>query len=196
MFRGAHVVIRPIEAEDQQFIAELNADPAVRANVVGWDFPQSLHQQQRWFASSSESSTHRWLVTDADGERIGLTGLWQVNWHDHNAEVAIKLGGGSNVRGRGLGSDTLKAVMAFAFYEVGLHRLHATILSSNTASIRLFVNHGGFQHEGVSREQVWRHGRYIDLLHVGALREDFDALPDASDYVARITASGTAQSEK
>jgi RimJ/RimL family protein N-acetyltransferase len=87
-------------------------------------------------------------VTDASGDPIGLTGLWQVNWHDHNAEVAIKLGGTATVRGRGLGSDTLKAVMAFAFYEVGLHRLYATILSSNTASIKLFVNHAGFQHEG------------------------------------------------
>lgn len=189
MFRGAHVVIRPIEADDQAFITALNADPAVRANVVGWDFPQSLHQQQRWFADHTESSTHRWLVTAGDGDRIGLTGLWQVNWHDHNAEVAIKLGGTANVRGRGLGSDTLKAVMAFAFYEVGLHRLYATILSSNTASIKLFVNYAGFQHEGVARQQVWRHGRYVDLLHLGALRQDFDALPDAAEYVARITAS-------
>jgi len=43
VFRGAHVVIRPIEADDQAFITALNADPAVPANVVGWDFPQSLH---------------------------------------------------------------------------------------------------------------------------------------------------------
>jgi RimJ/RimL family protein N-acetyltransferase len=189
VFRGAQVVIRPIEADDQAFIIQLNADPIVRANVVGWGFPQSLHEQQRWFDGQNESNTHRWLVTDPDGDRIGLTGLWQVNWHDRNAEVGIKLGGPANVRGRGLGSDTLKAVMAFAFYEVGLHRLSAPILSSNTASIKLFVNHAGFQHEGVARQQVWRHGRYVDLLHLGALRKDFDALPDAAEYVARITTS-------
>jgi RimJ/RimL family protein N-acetyltransferase len=189
MFRGANVVIRPIEVDDQVFISALNADPVVRANVVGWEFPHSRQQQQRWFDGHIESDTHRWLVTDADGDPIGLTGLWHVNWHDHNAEVAIKLGGTPNVRGRGLGSDTLKAVMAFAFYEVGLHRIYATILSINTASVKLFVNHAGFQHEGVAREQVWRHGRYVDLLHLGALRQDFDALPDAAEYVARITAS-------
>lgn len=187
MFRGKQVVIRPIEVEDQQFITELNADPVVRANVVGWGFPQSLHQQQRWFTGGNESDNHRWLVMDGEGKRIGLTGLWQVNWHDHNAEVAIKLGGSANVRGRGLGTDTLKAVMAFAFFDVGLHRLHATILSTNEASIRLFVNQAGFRHEGVSREHVWRHGRYVDLLQLGALREDFEALPDASDYISRIT---------
>ena len=38
MFRGAHVVIRPIEADDQAFITALNTDPAVRANVVSLDF--------------------------------------------------------------------------------------------------------------------------------------------------------------
>lgn len=182
MIQGQHVRLRPMEDADQGFITELNADPAVRANVVGWEFPQSLHTQQRWFANHSESTTRRWMVQDADGQLVGMTGLWDIDWHERNALTGLKLGGPVDVRGRGLGRDVLKTVMAFAFYDVGLHRLYASILTDNIPSIKIFLNHAGFREEGIWRQHVWRHGGYVDLMWVGALREDFDSLPDAALY--------------
>ncbi len=188
MIRGKNVLIRPMEDEDQQFVSELNLDPAVRSNVVGWDFPQSLRHQQAWFrGSSSDESTHRWIVTDTGGLPLGLTGLWGIDWHDRNALTALKLGGPHASRGRGIGRDAIKAVMAFAFYDVGLHRLHSTVIAGNSASTGAYVDHCGWQIEGVLRHQVWRHGGYCDLLAIGVLKDEFDALPDAAEYVALVT---------
>lgn len=186
MINGHNVIIRSIEADDQGFIHELNSDPVVRAKVVGWDWPGSLAQQERWFSSQGPTATHRWLVTNREGGPIGLTGLWDVDWHNRTAMTALKLGGSTPMRGRGYGTDAIMAVMAFAFYDVGLNRLYGAILADNTASTRAYVDKCGWSVEGTARQHVWRHGRYVDLLHVGVLKSDFDALPAAQEYVERI----------
>ncbi|WP_191564275.1 GNAT family N-acetyltransferase [Janibacter melonis] len=186
MIRGRDVVVRPIETADQSFIHELNADAGVRGRVVGWDWPNSLTAQEQWFQRQSPSDTHRWLVTTSEKQPLGLTGLWDVDWHNRNALTALKIGGSADVRGRGYGPDAIMAVMAFAFYDVGLHRLHSSILADNAPSVRAYVEKCGWSLEGTSREHIWRHGRAVDLLQIGILRSDFDRLPLAEEYVSRM----------
>lgn len=183
MFYGQKVQIRPMEREDLPFVQRLNADPAVRGRVVGWAWPASLAEQNAWFDGVNRGGqTHRWVVERPDGALIGLTGLWDVDWHNRNALTALKLGGGPGVAGAGFGTDAIKAVMAFAFYDVGLERLYSSILEDNAASLRAYCDKAGWQQEGRARRHVWRHGRWVDLLHVAALKSDFDALPDADLY--------------
>lgn len=187
MFRGKQVLIRPFEADDQRIVTEITNDPVVRGNVVGWDWPQSVHAQQQWFNQSTPGSTQRWVVESSDGQVIGVTGLWDIDWHNRNALTALKLGGQASSRGKGLGTDAIKAVMAFAFYDVGLRRLHTTILADNVASRRAYVDKCRWQVEGTLRSHVWRNGEFRDLLTVGILKEEFDALPDSREYVELVT---------
>ena len=191
MFCGQKVLIRPMEPEDQPFVQRLNADPAVRGRVVGWAWPQSLADQVAWHgAQKPGGSTFRWVVERRDGGPIGVTGLWDVDWQSRNAQTALKLGGVAGARGSGFGSDAIKAVMAFAFYDVGLERLYSTILEDNVASLRAYCSKSGWQQEGRGRRHVWRHGRWVDVIHVAALKSDFDALPDADVYRSLIVEAG------
>lgn len=190
---GKHIRLRPIESTDQAFITDLNSDPVVRSNVVGWDWPTSLQEQETWFRSPSQPNTRRWMVDEIEGGPIGLTGLWDIDWHNRNALTALKLGGSENVRGRGLGTDAIMTVMAFAFYDVGLQRLHSTILATNRPSIKAYTKHCGWTIEGTARKHVWRHGGFTDLLYVGILKEDFDVLPGADTYIRSITDLEAAQ---
>lgn len=187
MIWGTAVGMRPSEASDQPFIHGMNADPVVRGNVVGWDWPSSLFQQERWFAGSPSGGTQRWIVVDKEERPIGLTGLWDVDWHNRNALTALKLGGAQRPRNRGLGRDAIMLLMAFAFYDVGLHRLHSTILADNEPSQRAYIGKCGWTVEGTARQHVWRHGEFRDLVHIGVLRNDFDQLPGADAYVELVT---------
>jgi RimJ/RimL family protein N-acetyltransferase len=191
MIHGLKTLCRSIESADQAFLHELNADPVVRANVVGWEFPSSLNKQTKWFEAQVPSSTHRWIVEDLAGNALGLTGLWDIDWHNRNALTALKLGGPAPKRGEGLGSDAIMAVMAFAFYDAGLERLYSTILKDNVASLKAYTEKCGWQIEGTSRKHIWRHGAFEDLLQVGVLREDFDKLPNSREYIELILATRT-----
>src|SRR4051794_40000371 len=114
--RGQRVVLRPMERQDMDFVAALNEEAAVREKVVGWDWPRSRSQQLAWFDRGPGPSTQRFIIEDEAGDALGLTGLWQVNWHDRNAIAGVKLGGPKKPRGQGFGSDALLTLMTFAFY--------------------------------------------------------------------------------
>lgn len=182
MISGNRVRVRPIEVADQSFLTQLNGDPVVRRRVVGWDFPKSLFEQEQWFRAGSPGSTQRWVVENFDGESIGMTGLWGIDWRNRNAETALKLGGSQQVRGRGYGRDAIRLISAFAFYDAGLDRLYSTVLADNIASLKAYCEHGGWEREGVARKHVLRNGSYVDLIHIGQLREDYEKQPFAEEY--------------
>lgn len=70
---------------------------------------------------------------------------------------------------------------------IGVHRLEATVLESNVASIRVLGN-CGFEYEGVAREAFHMDGRWRDHLA-------FARVSDAS-AVAQIVTDGRAQYEQ
>jgi RimJ/RimL family protein N-acetyltransferase len=190
---GRLIGLRPVESTDLDFLADLANHAQVRTNVVGWDWPVSRDAQAEWHKGTLfASSTRRLAVTSlATGELVGLTGLWDVDWHNQSALTAVKLMPG--LAPKGAGTDSIMLTMAWSFYEVGLRRLHSTILEFNAASIGAYVRKCGWQVEGREREAVFRHGRWNDQLNVAILRPEFEALPDAAEYVTRVGSAGPAR---
>lgn len=183
MIKGKRVVLRAIEESDLELMVEWLNDPAIAHMVVGFSFPTSRAQQAEWFRkSTSDRDTQRWIVADAsDGSAIGLTGLWNIDWHNRHALTALKIGPQA-ARGKGLGTDAILTVMAYAFFQVGLNRLWSEILPYNVASYKAYVEKCGWRVEGLLREHVYRDGSFYDLLRVAALRSDFEKHPGARDY--------------
>lgn len=186
MIRGRSVGLRPIEPADLELLKDLANDPDIVARVVGWDFPVSAHGQAKWLDASSQSQvTVRLMVQDLEsGEPIGMTGLWDIDWHNRSALSALKLR--MDRTGRGQGTDAVLTLMAWTFYVVGLRRLHSSILDFNEPSMRTYVGRCGWKVEGREREAVFRKGEWRDLFRVAALRADFDALEARDEYVNRV----------
>ncbi|MEU8044024.1 GNAT family protein [Micromonospora echinofusca] len=186
MLKGRLIGLRPVHRDDLDLLADLaNAGP-VRSHVVGWGWPVSRDGQENWFQGGLQArGSCRLSVTDlATDEAVGITGLWEIDWHNRSGLTAIKLMPGRTPRGAG--SDAIKLVMAWSFYEVGLRRLHSTILNFNAASLGAYVRRSGWRIEGRHREAVFRRGQWHDLYSVAALRDDFDVLEDAEEYVERV----------
>ncbi len=191
MIRGRGVILRAIEPDDLPFLADLADDPDVHAHVVGWGWPVARHGQGAWLErTAGDASNRRLLVTDLDGRRLGMTGLWDIDLRNRSAQSAIKLHGPSLGGRKGTATDALKTVMAVAFSELGLHRVWAVILDYNAASIALYTRKVGFTLEGTRRQEVWRGGAFRDLHHLGLLRDEWAAQEDAAEYAARLHAAG------
>jgi RimJ/RimL family protein N-acetyltransferase len=186
MLNGRLVTIRPTGAEDLDFLADLANHDQVRHNVGGWGWPVSRDAQADWLRRShADPGVQRMTVVDpVSGQPWGFTGLWEIDWHNRGALTGIKLMPG--LTPRGAGTDAIMLTMAWSFYEVGLRRLHSTILPFNAASLGAYVRHCGWRIEGRDREAAFRRGQWHDLLRVAALRSDFEALPAAEEYVERV----------
>jgi len=186
MIDGRLVSLRPIEEGDLDFLAKLANDPQIRGMVVGWDWPVAISGQRDWLAGVvKDPRSVRLTILDKQSQApIGLTGLWDVDWRNGSATTAIKLMPGASPKGAG--SDAIMLVNAWAFYEVGLRRLHSTILDFNGPSIGAYVRRCGWRVEGRERQSIFRRGEWCDLYHVALLRSDFADLKAAAEYVEYV----------
>ena len=74
--------------------------------------------------------------------------------------------------GKGIMTETLKAVIHFAFSELNVNKIEAQITSENDASLHL-VSKLGFHRDGVLREHEFEKGRYIDLVIYSLLKSEY-----------------------
>ena len=76
--------------------------------------------------------------------------------------------------GQGYATEAARAVVAFGFRELRLHRIWASCLAENVASARV-LEKLGMQREAVLREDQWMKGRWWNTLVYGILEHEWAA---------------------
>ena len=74
--------------------------------------------------------------------------------------------------GKGYATETARALVAYGFTQLGVHRVYATCDPENIASRRV-LEKAGMILEGRLREDMMIHGRYRDSLMLGILRHEW-----------------------
>lgn len=82
------------------------------------------------------------------------------------------MGGGTVAPEERAISDAASLLIAAAFREIGLRRIHAGVFSDNPRSFRV-LRRLGFRSEGRARQDRLVDGRYRDLVLFGLLRREF-----------------------
>jgi ribosomal-protein-alanine N-acetyltransferase len=72
--------------------------------------------------------------------------------------------------GQGLGTEAVRAMVAFGHGVAGLNRIEAVVVPENEASVRV-LRKAGFEDEGLLRGYGRWRGRYHDLRMFGIVRE-------------------------
>ena len=108
----------------------------------------------------------------ADDRLIGKAAIEWVDWTNGNGWIRLGLGAAEDRR-RGLGSQTLRLLLRFAFAELNLYRVSAMLPEYNEGGIRLFRKFG-FVEEVRRRQAMERDGRVWDLLTFGQLRSEWE----------------------
>lgn len=170
---GAQVVLRPWTPEDADDLLAAADDALVlryRASAA------DIVEDPAGFVAAAEAAR-------VAGERlelaicprsglgpsrpVGSVSLWGVHRRNRDAMVSWWLGAAG--RGRGLGSAAVTILARWAFDEVGLERLGASIEEDNAPSRRL-AERCGFQLEGRLRSfQRLADGTRVDCLSLSVL---------------------------
>lgn len=82
---------------------------------------------------------------------------------------------GQKYAGRGLMSEAVGVALPFVFDTLGLHRIHAAFLPSNTASRRV-LEKNGFKEEGFAENYLQIDGKWCDHVLFGLTRERYEAV--------------------
>lgn len=102
---------------------------------------------------------------------IGIVSLINIDNKNRNAEFIIDIGE-KEYWGKGYGSEGLKLLLDYVFYEMNLHRVSLRVFSFNDRAINLYTKIG-FQQEGNSRQSLFRNGEWHDIIHMGILQNEY-----------------------
>lgn len=98
---------------------------------------------------------------------VGAVGLTFHN-SDKNAEIGYWIG--EPFWGNGFATEAVKKVIQYGFEHRNLHRIYATALAKNPASIKV-LEKSGMKYEGTLKQHVFHWGRFEDIVYYGIINE-------------------------
>ena len=137
--------------------------------------PQSLERLQAEFDSniSQGGRDGASFAIEADGLFIGQCALFNFNDTSHTCELGIAIGDLA-YQGKGYGREAIRLLLDYAFRLRNVRKVYLTVLGENERAIRAY-RACGFAEEARWRQHVWSNGRYIDLVGMGILRDEWQA---------------------
>ena len=179
--KGKKVTLRAIENRDLGLLQQMLNDPEMESKVVGWSFPISEQMQSNWYGRAcSDNKNIRLVIDTPENGSVGLVTLHDIDWKNRVASIGIKIASGQ-LRSRGIGTDSIMAIMRYAFDELGLHRLESTAFTDNLPSLNLFRK-CGWQVEGTERERAFKNGKFRDLNIISILESEYHSLIEKTNY--------------
>lgn len=165
--------LRPFAATDAARVQELLAVKDIADGTLTIPYPYPEGAAEQWIATHgpkwAEGKLAIWAMADRDSDDVaGAISLRLVMAH-RRAEAGYWVA--RDRWGQGLATEALRAVLAYGFGTLELHRIEAHHFTQNPGSGRV-MQKVGMRHEGRVRGAVFRHGVPRDLELYGILRED------------------------
>ncbi|RPI78253.1 MAG: N-acetyltransferase [Chloroflexi bacterium] len=190
LYEGKRICLAPIDAEkdavvesrwthDAEYLRMLDSEPARPVSVA--------MLKKRYEAIEKKMDENKTMVYftirlkpsegSAEERLIGFAKLYWIEWTNGNALLSLGIGDRQD-RGCGYGTEALHLILRYAFRELNLFRLSATVPSYNEPAIRL-LKKNGFVEEVRRRQAVYRDGQRWDLVHFGLLSEEWQRPVDS-----------------
>jgi N-acetyltransferase len=174
--RGPGLTLRYATDADAPALFALARDPEV-TRFFSWSYRRP-EQAGEWIAAlgakRESGELLDFLVVDADGEPIGVTGLSELSRRDRRATVGTWFGRAH--WGTGANPEAKALIAALAFERLGLERLTAHTSTENSRS-QAALERLGFVREGVLRGYHRHPSGVHDVAVFGLLRSDWEDSP-------------------
>ncbi len=137
-----------------------------------YDIPISVAGTEKWFESHVNDTNRYDAVMEADGVPVGTIGLLNVDRKNSKAEFYIALGE-ITYKGKGVAQEASRLILSYGFEKLGLNRIYLYTEIDNIAAQKLFEKIG-FIKEGIIRQDIVSHGKYVDRVAYGYLKEEWN----------------------
>ncbi|MHC5035460.1 MAG: GNAT family N-acetyltransferase [Planctomycetota bacterium] len=171
------LLLRELCEDDWQAVHEYGSDPEV-VNHLPWGPNTEADTREfvaRTIAAQSEEPRVHYtfaIVRKADGQLVGSIGLNVSSVPNREGWIGYALA--KRFWGQGYATEAARAVVAFGFGQVGLHRIFATCDPQNVASARV-LEKVGMRREGLMRQHMPVRGTWRDSCLYAILEDDLKA---------------------
>jgi UDP-4-amino-4,6-dideoxy-N-acetyl-beta-L-altrosamine N-acetyltransferase len=173
--------LRDFRAEDQEMIRGWRNHPET-AKYMYTDHEITPEEHEKWFEKVQRDASCRYWIIQNDGLDIGVLGIVQIDQHNQHCYWAFYLD--PDVRRKGAGSFAEISVLRYVFDELNLEKLCGEVLAFNEAVLAMHKRFGFIQ-EGVLRRHIFKQGQWHDVVTIGILREEWQAIrPEIESWLA------------
>ncbi|HEX2201658.1 MAG TPA: GNAT family protein [Longimicrobium sp.] len=176
-----HCALAPFAEDDfDRLIGWIASAEAMRAwTADAFAYPLTRAQLRRHVRESAESGWRRiYKAVDGEsGEAFGHIELGAIDARNRSLRLARVLVDPAR-RGRGLGEAMVRAALAVAFGEMGMHRVELGVFDFNAGAIACYAR-AGFRRDGVRRDSLAVPGGYWSEVIMSILAPEWAALPPA-----------------
>jgi len=175
LIKTKRLVLRPIEPEDAQFLADLinDADPCADDGPYTMIFPVSKEIEERWISKigSRDDEAHLLIEKRRDGTPIGVISVTRMDKRNASAAIGILLK--EEYQDKEYGTEVVRATTKFVFDNLNTHRVWLRVMEGDARAIRCYEK-SGFSLEGILREDHMRDGRWRNSLIMSILSNEME----------------------
>lgn len=173
MVVGSKVRLRPVVQRDiLKFLRWFN-DPDV-IEYLDLTLPLTEVAEREWLESLAERRDILVFVIERleDRSAIGTIGLNTIDGRHRHALLGLTVGE-KDEWGKGFGTDAVRAILAYAFGSLDLHKISLHVHADHLPAIRVYEK-CGFRREGFLRREKLRRGEYVDELVMAILKDEWE----------------------
>jgi RimJ/RimL family protein N-acetyltransferase len=168
--------IRPYEAADAPALYAAARESVAEVHPwLAWCHPgYTLAEAVEWARSQAElagthpAEEHAFAIVGPNGRFLGGCGLNQLNPIHRFANLGYWVR--TSAAGRGVATEAVRQLAAFAFASTDLVRLEIVCAVGNERSQRV-AERAGASREGILRHRLILHGRPVDAVMYGLVRQ-------------------------
>lgn len=173
IMKDLRIYLRAFEIEDYKLIHKWRNDDEITRNFGGLKLFTSSENEKKWVESKifdRENTSCAICLKDSD-EMIGCVFLGDINLINKTGHCPTFIGDNKHKR-KGFATEARMLILKYAFFDRGLNRIWARILTDNIGSIKM-VEKCGYKKEGWLRESVYKDGELKDEYLFAVLKKDF-----------------------
>ncbi|PUV21778.1 GNAT family N-acetyltransferase [Sphingobacterium athyrii] len=133
------LLLKTVELPDLQNMHNLRTNPQI-AKYIGRDLNKSLEETRQFIEMVRKNKFYFTIKTIDKNEFVGTITLWNIDWSKKYAELGYELL--PQFQGKGLMSEAVKALLKYAFHEMGIEAIEAYTHRENIASKKLLERLG------------------------------------------------------
>lgn len=170
-WREMKVSIRKFERSDIPQKVEWINNPE-NNQFLHYDIPICEEETEKWFDSHKNDDKRYDAVIEVNGEPVGTIGLLSIDHKNRKAEYYIAMGE-TSYKGKGVAKEASRLILKYGFEKLELNRIYLFTEIGNVVAQKMFER-VGFVKEGIIRQDVVSHGKYVDRIVYGCIKEDWN----------------------
>lgn len=170
------LVLRKFLHDDAQDMFENWASDPIVTKYLSWPVHSDINVTNNiidtWIKSYDSAETYQWAIEVKSSKKVvGTISLLSINNNVEKCEIGYCLS--KFFWNKGIMTEAFKAVVEYAFDEIGFNRIEGRYHVGNEGSSKVMTK-CGMQYEGCLRQSMKNtQGKLVDCKHYSILKEEY-----------------------